>query len=60
MWQKKANVPIVPVGFDYGTKTVILGEAIKAEGEAEEMIMRLKKWFSAFKGKNPEDGVRAE
>jgi 1-acyl-sn-glycerol-3-phosphate acyltransferase len=55
---KQANIPIVPVAFDYKTKRVVIHEPIWAEAPVEEMILDLKKWFSGFTGKNPENGVR--
>ena len=54
---QKANVPVVPVAFDYPTKRVIAGDPQKAEGDVEEFIKGLKKWFGVYKGRNPEQGI---
>ncbi|MFT4523588.1 MAG: 1-acyl-sn-glycerol-3-phosphate acyltransferase [Bacteroidia bacterium] len=54
---QQANVLILPVAFDYSTKTVVLGETKRAEGDVHEFVDVLKSWFTQFKGRNPEDGV---
>lgn len=57
---KKANVPVVPVAFDYANKRVVMGAPRKAEGEVEDFIKDLKKWCYQFKGKRQNQGIRAE
>ncbi|MCB9262466.1 MAG: 1-acyl-sn-glycerol-3-phosphate acyltransferase [Flavobacteriales bacterium] len=54
---KEANVPIVPVAFDYKTKTVTMREPMNTDMSVEETIDELKKWYSHFQGKNPQNGV---
>ena len=55
---KQANIPIVPVAFDYKTKTVVISEPIFPIKPVDEMVIDLKKWFSKFEGKIKEYGVR--
>ena len=55
---KEANIPIVPVAFDYKSKTVVIHEPIWTNKPVEEVIYDLKVWFSQFTGKNPEWGVK--
>jgi 1-acyl-sn-glycerol-3-phosphate acyltransferase len=55
---EKAQVPIVKIGFDYATKTVFVDKPYYTKGNMEEEIEEMKDYFRAFKGKNPEDGVR--
>lgn len=55
---KEANIPIIPVGFDYPSKTVVLGEAVFATEPVDDVVKALKKWFSQFTGKIPSNGVR--
>ncbi len=54
----QAGVPIVKIGFDYGTKTVFLDEPYYTKGNMEEEIEEIKDYFRQFKGKNPENGVK--
>ena len=52
----KANVPIIPVAFDFGKKEVNLGNPIFPSGDIESDLAILKKHFIGVKGKNPEKG----
>ncbi len=54
---KKANIHLVKVGFDYSQKRVVLSEPELAPDNVEECIRDYKRYFSQFKGKNPEEGV---
>lgn len=56
---KEAQVPILPVAFDYPTKTVVLGELVFADQNVEDVVDHLHDWYSQYKGKNPENGVRS-
>ena len=56
----KANVPIIPVAFDFGKKEVNLGKPVYPSGEIEEDIKILKQHFVGVKGKIPEKGYVAE
>lgn len=52
----KANVPIVPVAFDFGKKEVNLGNPLSPSGAIENDMAILKKHFIGVKGKNPQKG----
>ncbi|MFV8369444.1 1-acyl-sn-glycerol-3-phosphate acyltransferase [Flavobacterium sp. LB2R40] len=52
----KANVPIVPVAFDFGKKEVNLGSPVHPSGNLEMDLMVLKKHFKTVIGKIPENG----
>lgn len=54
---EKANVPILPVAFDYSTKTVVLGELKTTDQDVDTMISDLKQWYRQFRGKHPHKGV---
>lgn len=57
---REAGVPIVPVAFDYSTKSVVFGEIVGTEKTVDQVVKDLKKWYSQFQGKNPEMGVRVD
>jgi 1-acyl-sn-glycerol-3-phosphate acyltransferase len=57
---KKANVPVMRCGFDYGTKRIVLDELREVEDDKESCINNYKKYFSQFKGKYPKKGVQWE
>jgi len=50
----KAEVPIVPVAFDYGKKEVRLGAPFRVTGDYEADMKHLALHFAGVKGKNPE------
>lgn len=50
----KANVPIIPVAFDYGKKEVKLGEPFMPTGNYEEDYKVFAAFFKGVKGKYPE------
>ena len=54
---KAADIPIIPVAFDYPTKTVVMHEPIWANEPVDDLIKKLKRWHSQFKGKNASQGV---
>ena len=54
----QAKVPIVKIGFDYKTKTVVLDKPYYTKGNMEEEIEEIKNYFKQFTGKNPEKGVK--
>ena len=56
----KANVPIIPVAFDFGKKEVNLGKPVYPSGDLEADMKILKKHYIGVKGKIPEKGYRAE
>lgn len=55
---KKANIPLVRVAFDYGTMRVIFSDPYYISKGVEDTVDEFKQYFSQFKGKNPEDGVK--
>ncbi|MDI5895780.1 MULTISPECIES: 1-acyl-sn-glycerol-3-phosphate acyltransferase [Flavobacterium] len=52
----KANVPIIPVAFDFGKKEVNLGNPVFPSGNIESDMTILKKHFIGVEGKIPEKG----
>jgi 1-acyl-sn-glycerol-3-phosphate acyltransferase len=52
----KANVPIIPVGFDFGKKEVNIGNSLLPSGNIEADLGILKMHFEDIKGKIPENG----
>jgi 1-acyl-sn-glycerol-3-phosphate acyltransferase len=50
-----AHVPIVPVAFDYGTKTVRLGAPFRTTGNIEADMPELKKFFVGVVARHPEN-----
>lgn len=50
----KAGVPIIPIAFDYGTKTVKLGEAFYPTGNIDADLPALLDHFKGSTGKFPE------
>jgi lysophospholipid acyltransferase (LPLAT)-like uncharacterized protein len=52
----KANVPIIPVTFDFGRKEVNLGNPVLPSGDIESDMAILKKHYIGVKGKIPEKG----
>lgn len=54
----KANVPIVPVAFDFGKKEVKIGDPFWATGNYEEDIKVILPFYKGVKGKIPERGFQ--
>lgn len=52
----KANVPIVPVAFDFGKKEVNLGAAVLPTGNIDEDMSILLQHYKGVVGKIPEKG----
>ena len=52
----KANVPIIPVAFDFGKKEVRLGQPLLPTNNLEADLNVLKKNFTGVKGKIPDNG----
>lgn len=55
----KANVPIVPVAFDYGKKEVRVGRPIYVTGNFEEDMKIILPFFKDVTGKIPERSFEA-
>jgi len=54
-----AHVPIIPVAFDYGTRTVRIGDAFEPTGNYESDVKVLLRHFVNVTGKNPKLGFDA-
>lgn len=48
-----ANVPIVPVRFDYGRKVMGIGPAIEPSGDLTADLAHIQSIFAGIQGKNP-------
>ena len=55
---KKAQVPIVMVGFDYELKIVEFREPFYPSDNMEKDMEEIMSYFRGFTGKHPELGVR--
>lgn len=54
---KGAGVPIIPVGFDFSRKRVVVTEPMYASDNQEEDIDKLLSFYRNIRGKNPELGI---
>jgi hypothetical protein len=54
---KGAKVPIVPVGFDFGRKAVIVSEPFYPTENMDQDIETLLRFYRSIKGRNPELGL---
>ena len=54
---KKAQIPIIPVGFDYLKKEVLIGEPFYPSDDVQKDIHSLTSFFSKITGRNPELGI---
>ncbi|MBS1543848.1 MAG: lysophospholipid acyltransferase family protein [Bacteroidetes bacterium] len=54
---KGAGVPVVPVGFDYARKEVIIGEPIYLTHNFDADMDKLMAFYRPITGKNPELGL---
>jgi 1-acyl-sn-glycerol-3-phosphate acyltransferase len=52
----KAKVPIIPIAFDFGKKTVKIGQPFIQTGNTDADLVVLKSHFIGVKGKFPEKG----
>ncbi|MAZ73382.1 MAG: acyltransferase [Flavobacteriaceae bacterium] len=50
----QANVPIIPVSFDYSTKTVTINPAFYPSGDIQKDMPVLRKYYDGVVGKVPE------
>jgi 1-acyl-sn-glycerol-3-phosphate acyltransferase len=55
---KKAAVPIIPCGFDYSKKEVIIGEPFYPSDDVTKDIHTLTSFFRGIRGRNPELGIQ--
>lgn len=54
---KHAHVPIIPCGFDYEKKKVIVGQPFYPTEDLEADMNFLRQFYGNIKGKNPELGI---
>lgn len=54
---KSANVPIVPVGFDYKKREVIVSDPVYLTDNFEVDMEKLLAFYRSIGGKNPELGI---
>jgi 1-acyl-sn-glycerol-3-phosphate acyltransferase len=54
---KGANVPIVPVGFDFSTKRIVIGDPLLPTEDFDHDMDMLITFYQKMKGKNPELGL---
>jgi 1-acyl-sn-glycerol-3-phosphate acyltransferase len=55
---KNAHVPIVPCGFDYRKKQIVIGRPLFPSGNIDADFEILYTFYGNITGKNPELGVR--
>ena len=54
---KKAKVPIIFIGFDYGAKRIVVDKPFYPSDEIEQDFEEIITFFSTCKGVNPQYGV---
>ena len=55
---KKAGVPILPIGFDYENKRVVIGEAFFAGDDEAADLKKIIAFYAEIKGRNGELDLR--
>jgi 1-acyl-sn-glycerol-3-phosphate acyltransferase len=55
---KKAGVPIVPIGFDYENKQVLIGEAFFPGDDEAADLKKIIAFYAEIKGRSPELDLR--
>ena len=53
---RAANIPIIPAGFDYSKKEIIIGQPLYPGDNMEQDMKKLTDFFRSVTGKNPELG----
>lgn len=54
---KSAGVPIVPVGFDYSKKVIIVADPVYPTDNFDQDMEMILGFYRSIKGKNPELGI---
>jgi 1-acyl-sn-glycerol-3-phosphate acyltransferase len=54
---KAAGVPIIPVGFDFKKKAVIIGDPLHPTDDIAADFQKLYSFYSQISGKNPVNGI---
>ena len=55
---KKAGVPIVPIGFDYANKLVVIGHAFFPGDDEDADLKKIISFYAEIQGKRPELDLR--
>jgi 1-acyl-sn-glycerol-3-phosphate acyltransferase len=55
---KKAGVPIVPIGFDYANRLVVIGDAFFPGDDEEADLKKIIAFYATIQGKRPELDMR--
>lgn len=55
---QQAQVPIIPCGFDFAKKKVIIGPPLYASASIEDDFRTLMDFYRGITGRNPELGIR--
>ena len=55
---KGANVPIVPVGFDFATRSIVVGNPMMPTDNFDQDMDYLLTFYRKMKGKNPAVGSK--
>ena len=50
-----ASIPIVPAGFDYGTKTIKIGRPLWTSGDMEADFAKLREFYADIQARYPEN-----
>lgn len=51
----KAQVPIVLIGIDYPSRTIVATRSLMPSGDIDKDMEEIKQHFKQFRGKNPEN-----
>jgi 1-acyl-sn-glycerol-3-phosphate acyltransferase len=55
---KRANVPMVPIGLDFGNKRLVVGEPLFASDDEAADFKKIISFFTSIKGKDPAADLR--
>ena len=53
----QSHVPIIPVGFDYQRKKIVIGLPLYPSTNVDADMESLRRFYSSIKGRNPELGI---
>ncbi len=53
----QAQIPIIPVGFDYQRKKIVIGQPLYPSANADADMEFLRTFYSQITGRNPELGI---
>jgi 1-acyl-sn-glycerol-3-phosphate acyltransferase len=53
----QARIPIIPCGFDFQRKKIVIGQPFYPSVNAHEDLEFLRRFYSHIKGRNPELGI---